>query len=532
VAIKDTTIWVKPTTGIWESLGSETGRGIWAEDVQLAADERGSSSAQFTLRRDGRRRWPDIAKFTEIKVEVSGILVWSGRVKETPSKDGADMAISVSCEGWQFHLDDDLYRPFYVHNNLGDWKDLRSYLACPVGVPNGLSSVFSISAGDGGIAISVAKDSLWPVNGIGGVVLDLGPGLVAEAAAIDISGTSAQGNFYLRGFNSLASLTTPNDIIAGPVTAGGPFHNDGVFATPSRYIAAFMYNSGPDYTVATVDAGVKISGLRVFASSAYQSGGASVLDAADVIGDALTRAPLLSSDRSQIDPDGLIAFHIPSMAPGALLSPRQAIGKANDYHNWQFKIDERRVPIFHPRPTTATIKLGTRAGYVSEDAAGDATDNIYDRAWVSWTAPDGTPCEVIRTITPSPTPGFHRTHELQVQATLPADGVAAANLGDAWLSDKARAAFKGTGTVTGPAEDILTGQGVPPERLLLATGEMLRFDDRIDPITGTTFRDARMTQVTYTPAADTAVVTLDNTRSDFDALMARIDVATGASRGS
>lgn len=528
MSVKDTTIWVYSTSGRWEALGAETRRGVWAEDLQMAADTGGPSSAQFTLRRDGRRRWPDLSGFAPVDIEVGGVRVWSGRLRETPSKD-ADVAMTVTCEGWQAHLDDDLYFPFYVRNDLGGFTDVRPAPTADLSLYLSGAQV----ATDRAITLSWPQDQPWPAGKSVAVCCDLGGAfahrVVATVDSINASGVNQAAIAIVDFTGGIGSSTHTNyaqgNISNAPTASGTVASN----LPGSRYVGFQMFNNGGTFTP-TADVTIKIRTLQVFASTTYESGGASVLEAPTVIADALAFAPLLSADRSQIDPDNLIAFHLPAVAPGALRSPRQMINQVNAYHNWEFKIDERRVPHFRERPTVPRVKLGARSGFAADDAAGDATETVYDQVWVTWTAPDGTACRILRT-GGAELDGFHRTHELQVQSTLPADGIAAAALGDAWLADKARAPFKGTGTVTGPLEDVHSGASVQPERLLLMTGEMLRFDDRTDPYTGATARDARMTAVTYTPASDTAVVTLDNTRGDYDALAARIDIATGSSKG-
>jgi len=150
--------------------------------------------------------------------------------------------------------------------------------------------------------------------------------------------------------------------------------------------------------------------------------------------------------------------------------------------------------------------------------------------------PPGTPAWFIDTVelyTATPTivdrRNFQRTKILQVSSPLPNDGIAAAQLGDTFLSGHMTTPFKGSATLTGDGSvrHILTGRGVGCERLLLLTGELLRFSDRPDPDTGAHGRDGRIAQVTYTPADDKAVVAIDNQRSSFEALLSRLAVVSG-----
>lgn len=119
---------------------------------------------------------------------------------------------------------------------------------------------------------------------------------------------------------------------------------------------------------------------------------------------------------------------------------------------------------------------------------------------------------------------FLRAFQLSVNTMLPSDGVLAAAIGDAWLANHVTTTFKGDVTVSGAdsVRDRLSGQPVPLYQLLADTDELLYFSDRIDPDTGAMGRTARITSVTYTPLDDKAVITLDNTRTDFETLLTRL----------
>lgn len=125
--------------------------------------------------------------------------------------------------------------------------------------------------------------------------------------------------------------------------------------------------------------------------------------------------------------------------------------------------------------------------------------------------------------------GITRAKQLQVAAPLPSDGVAAQAIGTAWLTDKAATPFRGSLTLTGrqAIRNRLSGQPVPLHQLLADTDELINLTDRVNPDDGTVGRAARISEVTYRPVEDVATVTLDNTRSDFDALLARLQMAGG-----
>lgn len=125
---------------------------------------------------------------------------------------------------------------------------------------------------------------------------------------------------------------------------------------------------------------------------------------------------------------------------------------------------------------------------------------------------------------------FRRTKELPINATLPADLVAANIIADTWLTGHRTTPFKGTRTLIGDGSirDLRTGQSIGLHTLGNKTMEMVRFADHVDPDTGGLGRDGRMTEVKYRHAEDTAEITIDNSRASFEALLARFGVAVGS----
>ena len=56
---------------------------------------------------------------------------------------------------------------------------------------------------------------------------------------------------------------------------------------------------------------------------------------------------------------------------------------------------------------------------------------------------------------------------------------------------------------------------------------MIHFSDRVDPVTGANGVNGRITEVRWSADSDTAEVTLDNSRMNFEVLLSRIAVAQG-----
>lgn len=521
---KDTTIWVKPENQPWQALGVETARGIWAEDVQLTADTGGPSAAQFTLHRDSRRRWPDLAALTPVEVEVAGVRVWAGELKDTPS---GSQAISVNCQGPQADLDKDLIRRSYIHNKLTDYKDQRTFLAADL-TTFGQSA--TVNATNGAVLLGWAKGAQVNASQRASVVLDLGLDCSAKKVVIDYEGLVANASHRL--FVMLADREVGTGLLVGQYDQSSPAANNtsGQLAVGStggrRYVHIWS-----EYTATgtlSADAMFRIKGVRAFAETSYESGNASILKASTVLRDALTRATTqVVLDFSQIS---TTSFSIPALAPDGPQTARALCSAVNAYHNWLFKITEQRMPVFSPLPTVPLIKAGAGVSFEPEDSSAGSAEEIYDKVLVSWDTPEGVKGQLTRTSTTSVVArrGQHNAKELQVQSVLPSDGVAAQQIGDTWLAAHITTPFKGSATITGPLEHILTGGRVEPERLLLLTGELILFDGMIDPDTADVGRSGRISQVTYTPADDVAKVTIDDSRSDVDALLARLAAVTGA----
>lgn len=642
---KDVTIRTQALDGTWQTMGGETARGIYPEGVTLEADAWGSSVASFNLRRDPRAFFPDIGAFTPVEIDVGSTLVWSGRVRETPAQV-AQRVINVQCEGWQFHLDDDIYQRTYVHTNLSEYKDMRSVLSIDL-AGFALRQAASVST-DGGITLSFPNNMVLDGSGSRvGVLLDLGAGNSASRLVVDWESSNNDPNIrFIGGVTNAADLSTGADIISFPLnTSSGVGTAAGTAGSAGRYVYLYLVFSGSTVTT-TQDYWIRIRSCQAFADTTFESGNASVLKASTVVADALSKATiLLSTDMSGIDQT---TFPIPSYAPG-YQTPRQAWTAVDAYHDWLKKIDVQRRPIYTAKPSRPIFEVGPWSAIDDDDASANSGAEIFNKAIVTSQDPVGNAVvttkrpastSTTKTIEPSLQPssiaavgsnaskalwsagtfragfeyiadlyttntsgsiinsvggpifgvdptdlafgrtnftlnpgdsislsvswtpkadtaatsvilqangtiqwaviyrgsvtlvdrrGFRRAMQLPVSSVLPSDGVAAGQIGSAWLTDHLTTPFRGSVTIASDESlrDIATGSDVGLERLLLATGQMLRFSDRSDPDTGGHGRDGRIAAVSYMPTTNTAAVTIDNSRTSFDALLARLAIIQG-----
>jgi 6-phosphogluconolactonase (cycloisomerase 2 family) len=385
-ATADVTVRLQALDGTWETCGADRAVKVLPETLSMSANEWGPDKASFDLRRSPFALWPDIGAFSPVEIEVGGVLVWEGRTGETPIRAGAEQVINVQCQGWQYHLDDDVYQRAYVHSRLTDWKDVRSSLGANLAA---YTSAPQVQTAQGMLSLT------WPqgqaANGSAAVMLDLGAASTAARVVLTwvLSAGAANRAVYL-GWGA-----TPNGPDAVQLIYANVPESSGTFAftlpTASSYI--YLQHDSNSHTPAA-DETFKVAAVSVFASTAYESGNASVLHADTVVKDALARATiLLAEDRSQI---AATSFAIPDFTLSKASTPRETIEAANAYHNYITKLLAGKRVSFQPRPFDAVIEIGAWSGADIEDASANNGAEIYNRALVEAAGPDGSTLVVER----------------------------------------------------------------------------------------------------------------------------------------
>ena len=126
--------------------------------------------------------------------------------------------------------------------------------------------------------------------------------------------------------------------------------------------------------------------------------------------------------------------------------------------------------------------------------------------------------------------GFQRTKQLSTSFML--TDAAAKQIADKWLLSHKTTPFKGKAKITGndAIRDITSGRPVAPEQMLLRTGELIRFSDRIDPDTGAQGRDGKIVEASYKVDDNSVELTIDSSRAGFEALLNRLGVVLGQMR--
>lgn len=393
----DALVRLQALDGTWETCGADRAIQVVPESIEPTWDESGPKTASFQLKRSAIALWPDLSAFTPVEIEIGGVVVWDGRVEDTPGRTGTEQVINVQCAGWQTQLDDDVYRRPYVHSKLTDWKDMRSMLESDLTI---WTSAFQVQTGAGLISLSVPNGSVvvgGSATGVG-VVLDMGPGQTAEAISVNLTGCSVGGNYKLF---CRCSDTIPG-LIGGSSEYSEAFASfdpgavttetvTGTFAKPARYVTIFFDRATATATE-TTDITVRLNAITVFGSTAFESAGVSTLTGDKIITDALATATLLlSGDLSQI--------HAPETAfsdfvLAQLSTPREAIEAANSLYNWITKLLIGRRFMFAPRPSYPLLELGAWSGSETEDASANQGAEIYNRAVVEGQSGSGEPVVV------------------------------------------------------------------------------------------------------------------------------------------
>lgn len=437
--------------GTWETVGVDRAAGIVPERVQYGSDAWGSSTASFDLRRPTGVQWPDIRAFTPVEIEVDGVLVWSGRVRETPMREGADgSVISVVAEGWQYHLDDDVYQRTYVHTRLSDWKDMRSIPTASL-TGNTLIQAGMVSNDNGTITLGYGSGTEVITGAAVGVVLDLGPSGRAKRLVLQWEASNTYGDVFLfaRGANTPdhSGWGTAQDFFSFNNTPATSGTTAGTVTTARRYVQIFAYYNGPGGAfLGGNQAWFKLKSIQVFSDTAYESGNASILKVSQVLPDVLLNATeLLSSDTSRI---ATTSFSIPEFTVATPRTARDVATALNSYHDYILQVDVNKRLVFQPRPTDPALTIGATSNAEITDSSANSGQDIYNFAWVTGTGPDGLPVEVKRAYAAAVT-GLPST--LKVAREVLPDGAYHAN-GDFEVDASGWAAYGGASVARSTAQ--------------------------------------------------------------------------------
>jgi hypothetical protein len=202
-----------------------------ATDIQLTDDEHGDKEGTWTLARNPRTPWPDLAAYSEISVYGPGVEeVGSYRLDKAPESDGERMVISPAAVGHQALLDDDtaVVGPGFIDQRLDKWTGPSAQRKIDNGQSWDQSSSPGIDVDPSGVVPQVNLTSTGKINKpIWLAMYDAGPGIRIEriAAAIEAVNLAPGGidpnvntGLYATDDDRFSGLE-----VLGDVSAGGGF---------------------------------------------------------------------------------------------------------------------------------------------------------------------------------------------------------------------------------------------------------------------------------------------------------------------
>lgn len=346
----DVTIRLKTLSGTWETCGVDRYPRAVPESVTYSWDATGPNTCAFSLKRDTGDLHPDLSSFTPCEIEIGGQVVWGGFVWETPASSGQDEQIAVAGRGWQYHLDDDMFIPGYIHNDYTQWADARSFDATDLVI---MSTAGRVEVGDGAIVIGFNPGTIASGKGAA-AVLDLGPDAKnwGRMLTFVVSTVVASGvQLYVRA-HPTASMHSGAFVDATPLygsdanntaittvanRAGAPLAY--TWSTPMRYVSIMLYYSGTGGAWADPAPAIKVTEPKVYTNTAYEAGGKSFIRSSDVVNDAITRAAPLITPPSYNTPnyeDEILgstpyAFYKMDEASGSVLTDSSGFGVHGSY---------------------------------------------------------------------------------------------------------------------------------------------------------------------------------------------------------
>ena len=398
--------------GKWIVVGTDLNRGIVHEDLTYSYRDGSPDTASFVLRLDPSRGRPDLAAFNKAVIEVGGIDVWSGRIREAPGQTGgAGDSIAFQGQGWRSHGDDDLIVQGWVKQNMQGAVDGR-------GIPGGprnlttWTSQSTLVIGDS-ISMGYGQAVTWQGSQSTGVRFDLGEhydGAAHVQAEFWAENPNAFAAVYIRGHNepwpdglgvpggeyvdfnggtmfNLISADPDNPTLLGGVGVGGGKY---------RYVSIFLWTNpgGPGPTSTNHILHMKRLIIASDSDLVNITNGQSNLTASYLIEDLIDRRrmPLLLTDKSEVEDT---TFTIPDFWPDRA-TPNDLMQAVNAYHDYLLGVDVDRRVFFRQRDTTPYMEVGPWAGAEFQDASASSGEDVHSKAIVQAMGVDGETHELVR----------------------------------------------------------------------------------------------------------------------------------------
>ena len=372
---------IQPLGGQWETLGADRLRGIVPEGIVASSNDWGPDAMSFTMKAEAGARRPDLLPFTPIELEIDGDIAWAGYTWQRPADSNG---YQVTCRGWQYHLDDDLFDRVWVHTRLADWRDQRTFLTAVLADFH----VAGVVSNDRGAILLGWPQGAVVANGHRvGVTLDLGSTSVAQRIVFKWATTNNTGTatVNVRGTDTESTEEPGETISTFAINAAASGTTAASFSTARRFVHFFVLSTAGQTFGADVH--VQLQSVQVFRGTAYESGNASILKADAPIRDALGFAPLLNQSQARISAG---TFNLPEYLTGGYITPRAVMEAVNALENYRLKIggDDLRTLVYDLKPSQPLTEVGEWSGSEFSDATVSG-EPIYNKAIVDATGPDG-----------------------------------------------------------------------------------------------------------------------------------------------
>ena len=391
-SIPPATIRVQTLDGRWETAGVDRYPGVIPESLRATANDAGPEACSFELRRRPGDVHPDLRGFTDCDIEVGSMLVWSGRVKETPTREGgANTGISVEGQGWQYHGDDDVFERTYLHTRLDDWQDARE---TTTGLGADQSEAEILVGAEMTLSLPVGA-SILPGQYLG-AILDLKTD-DAKYVEIQFAGGGRAGLRLSVSGQDPVSGTQEATILASAPIPTVPTTVVVEFATRRRFVLLYLENQTAAAITGDATSFARILRAHVYYDRAHAGAApfSPALRATHVVKDARAQGcPLLSSSDERVSET---EFILPAYALDAAKTPREVWDAVNALHRWRVQVDAERRLVFQPHPVAPLFEVGEWSGAEFEDASSNSVEEIYNRVVVEGTNIFGLPTRITQT---------------------------------------------------------------------------------------------------------------------------------------
>lgn len=406
MAVKECTIRVKGLDQPWSTVGAGMAQGIWPQNIVLSADRWGPKTASFELRRKAGVNWPDIRALSPIEISVGGKLVWSGRILEGPEREGEEDVISVQCEGWQHHLDDDVSERYFIQRGPSRWKDFREIFTSTLGAGEHIAAA-QVSVGEG-ITLQMPQDLSYSAGDKCSVVIDAGENQTIQRFLI--AGATSNNN---NGTPQVRFLVCSSDDLLGPgkgssadvygafalTTLGASFTGDVTLPTPRRYLyLTLLWQTAG--VPASNDSWVRVTDIQVYADSTHVTSSSSNLLTDTVLKAAASdTTALLSSSYDRVQGGSYV---LQDWAPTEPRTGRELVEALNAFEDRKVQVDVDKRVVFEAKQTVPKIEVGEWSPMSFEDASANSSADVYSRVILQGVDTSGRPLNVIRTQSQQP----------------------------------------------------------------------------------------------------------------------------------